>query len=80
MAESITGSYGYGQMQDCSYGGSCNRKLQIRPDSKHDRKMIYVNWKTYGISSGNKSAKMLTDSVFALDVGAAARSIFSSAI
>ena len=35
---------------------------------------------SYGISSGRRSASMLTDSVFAFDVGAAARSIFSRAI
>jgi len=39
-----------------------------------------MNKITNGISSGNKSARILTDSVFALDVGAAARSIFNMAI
>lgn len=35
---------------------------------------------SYGISSGRTSARMLMESVFALDVGAAARRIFSRAI
>lgn len=35
---------------------------------------------TYGISSGSTSARMLMESVLALEVGAAARRIFSSAI
>ena len=35
---------------------------------------------TYGISSGNTSARILMESVLALEVGAAARRIFSKAI
>lgn len=35
---------------------------------------------TYGISSGRTSAMMLIESVFALEVGAAANKIFSNAI
>lgn len=41
------------------------------------------NWQaqgTYGISSGSTSARMLMESVLALDVGAAASRIFSRAI
>ena len=36
--------------------------------------------RTYGISSGKTSAMMLMESVFALDVGAAASRIFNRAI
>lgn len=36
--------------------------------------------RTYGISSGKTSARMLMESVLALEVGAAARRIFSRAI
>lgn len=39
-----------------------------------------VAMQTYGISSGNTSARMLMESVFALDVGAAASKSFKRAI
>lgn len=42
--------------------------------------LVATSSRTYGISSGNTSARMLMESVLALEVGAAARRIFNKAI
>lgn len=43
-------------------------------------RLVATSTGTYGISSGSTSARMLMESVLALEVGAAARRIFSKAI
>ena len=53
-------------------------RLEMVPDPKAGNKLPVGD--TYGISSGSTSARMLIESVLALEVGAAASRIFSRAI
>ena len=58
-----------------------SQKILLAGTPTSKAKKDYINIMTImGISSGRTSVMMLMESVLALDVGAAARRIFSSAI